>query len=69
MIVAFGLFLFAKKSKSTPPVYVGPLSLERMIIVFSYKFSSFNFEMSSFARINPKSVKLVKDVTLPLDRP
>lgn len=28
----------------------------------------FNSEMSLFARINPQSIKLVKDVTLPLDR-
>lgn len=29
----------------------------------------FNLEVASHFRINPKSVKLVKDVTLPLDRP
>ena len=48
------------------------MTLDYISKVLDYRsklLSEFNLEMSSFARINPKSVKLVKDVTLPLDRP
>lgn len=48
------------------------MTLDYISKVLSYRgelLSEFNLEMSSFARINPRSVKLVKDVTLPLDRP
>ncbi|WP_187759653.1 transglycosylase SLT domain-containing protein [Thiospirochaeta perfilievii] len=46
------------------------MTLDYISKVLDYRgvlLDEFNLEMSSFARINPKSVKLVKDVTLPLD--
>ncbi len=48
------------------------MTLDYISKVLAYRaemLSEFNLEMSSFARINPHTVKLVKDVTLPLDRP
>ncbi|MGL1893769.1 MAG: transglycosylase SLT domain-containing protein [Spirochaetaceae bacterium] len=48
------------------------MTLDYISKVLAYRtqvLSEFNLEMSSFARINPQSVKLVKDVSLPLDRP
>lgn len=47
------------------------MTLNYISKVLTYRTSivdEFNMEISTFARINPQGIKLVKDVTLPLDR-